>query len=86
MDDSFISLNPYVCFPVLEALLGLTYYGRFYTDCVWRPLMAKVYDAPLALCDKRSIQHDQLIEEDKVYEDHWEEGLYLKYRPSQQWC
>jgi hypothetical protein len=49
---------------------------------VWRPLVAKVYDAPLVLCDKRSIQRDELLEEDKIHEDHWEEGLYVKYRPS----
>ena len=74
---------------VLESLSKckgvISYRGLPFHQSVWRPLVATVYDAPLALCDPRTVHRSELIEEDKVHEDHWEEGLYLKYRESQQW-
>jgi len=52
---------------------------------VWRPLVDKVFDAPLAFCDRRYIKQDDLLEEDKIHSTHWEEGLYLQYRPYHKW-
>jgi hypothetical protein len=52
---------------------------------VWRPLIEKVYDAPLTFCDRRSVQENDLLEEDKVHPTHWEEGLYLIHRDDQKW-
>ncbi|KAF2191376.1 hypothetical protein K469DRAFT_370108 [Zopfia rhizophila CBS 207.26] len=52
---------------------------------VWRPLVDKVYDAPLAFCDRRSVSQEDLLEEDKVHPTHWEEGLYLLHRDHHKW-
>jgi len=55
------------------------------SDSVWRPLNDVVRDAPLALCDRRSVRRDDLVPVDKVHENIWEEGLYLKYRTYHRW-
>jgi hypothetical protein len=44
-----------------------------------------VHDAPLVLCDKRSVNGDELLGEDKVHVDFVEEGQYMKYRSTQKW-
>jgi len=52
---------------------------------IWRPLVPVVEDCPLALCDRRSVPKSDLVEADKVHEDHLEEGYYVKYNPVHQW-
>ena len=47
--------------------------------------MASVEDAPLALCDRRSVLIGDCVTCDKVHVDHVKEDLYVKYRPGQQW-
>jgi hypothetical protein len=52
---------------------------------IWRPLIEKVKDVPLAFCDARSVRRRDLVAVDKVHSDHLEEGWYMKYHPEQQW-
>jgi len=44
-----------------------------------------VHDVPLAVCDRRTVDREQLLSEDKVHEDYLEEGQFLIYRASQKW-
>lgn len=52
---------------------------------VWRPLVPVVKDCPLAFCDRRSVPKQDLVEIDKVHEDHWEGGYLIKYNPDHRW-
>ncbi|KAJ5113780.1 hypothetical protein N7456_002314 [Penicillium angulare] len=52
---------------------------------VWRPLISVVEDAPLALCDRRTIQKEDLILVDKIHPGYWEEGLYMKNQAYHKW-
>ncbi|KAI0868905.1 hypothetical protein GGS24DRAFT_512672 [Hypoxylon argillaceum] len=52
---------------------------------IWRPLVDVVRSSPLAFCHPATVSPDSVLEEDKVHPDHWEEGLFLLYRPSQKW-
>ncbi|KAI1079849.1 hypothetical protein F5B20DRAFT_581002 [Whalleya microplaca] len=52
---------------------------------IWRPLIPVVEAAPLALCDRQSVHPDDILECDKIHDDHVGEGLYIKYRPWHRW-
>lgn len=52
---------------------------------VWRPLIHVVENAPLALCDMRSVRQSDLLAVDKVHETHVNEANYIKYTPELQW-
>ncbi|KAK7422004.1 hypothetical protein QQZ08_009725 [Neonectria magnoliae] len=52
---------------------------------VWRPLHHEVEDAPLAFCDYNSVNPDDLLEADRVYETYNGEIYYMKHNPAQKW-
>ena len=51
---------------------------------VWRPLF-RVENAPLILCDRRSIKKPDLVEVDKVLPDKVEKHFFLIYREYHKW-
>lgn len=51
----------------------------------WRPLLAVLEDSPLALCDFRSVDPNDLVPADRVIPSHEGEVYYLKYNPDQSW-
>ncbi|KAI1345302.1 hypothetical protein F5Y01DRAFT_320952 [Xylaria sp. FL0043] len=51
----------------------------------WRPLLPVVEDRPLAFCDYRSIDPDDLVPVDNVFPHKSQELYYLHYNPDQQW-
>ncbi|KAF2229280.1 hypothetical protein EV356DRAFT_393151 [Viridothelium virens] len=58
---------------------------RFQIVNTWRPLLPKIEDRPLAVCDPRSINLADIFPADKVY-PHWlQEIYYLRYNSSQKW-
>lgn len=50
----------------------------------WRPLVT-VTNAPLLLCDKRTVDVDDLLEVKKIMPDRIEENLYLRFRSYHKW-
>ncbi|RFU26345.1 hypothetical protein B7463_g9993, partial [Scytalidium lignicola] len=50
----------------------------------WRPLI-KVENAPLVLCDRRSVKNEDIVEADKVLPDKVERGAFVFYRSEHQW-
>ena len=52
---------------------------------VWRPIAAPVQNWPLALCDARSIEPDDLIPSDLVYRDKVGETYAFRANPSHRW-
>ncbi|KAF1954828.1 hypothetical protein CC80DRAFT_116765 [Byssothecium circinans] len=52
---------------------------------VWRPLVAVVEDSPLALCDIRTVQEEDLLPVDKVHSTHVNEACYIRHNAGQKW-
>lgn len=54
-------------------------------DSVWRPLHYTVKDAPLAFCDFRSVDRQDLIRCDRISAQYAGENYQLKHNASQAW-
>ena len=52
---------------------------------VWRPLVERVTDCPLAVCDSRTISDDDLVECDLVYKDYEGEFYVLHHAEAHRW-
>jgi hypothetical protein len=52
---------------------------------LWRPIKSPVLDAPLAVCDARSVAPQDLIASDLVFRDRRGETFNLVYNPGQRW-
>ncbi|RWA10866.1 hypothetical protein EKO27_g4236 [Xylaria grammica] len=52
---------------------------------VWRPLNRIVEDCPIAICDPRTVDPDDLVAADRVTPDFAVELYYLKYNANQRW-
>jgi hypothetical protein len=52
---------------------------------LWRPITSPVLDAPLAMCDARSVTPKDLVASELVYRDRRGETYNLTYNPTQRW-
>jgi hypothetical protein len=52
---------------------------------VWRPIRGPLQDAPLAVCDARSIAPQDRISCDLIYRDRLTETYSFNYRPDHRW-
>jgi hypothetical protein len=59
--------------------------GRFAIVNVWRPLFGPLKDAPLALCDARSVAPQELVASDLVFRDRVGETYSATYSPDHRW-
>ncbi len=59
--------------------------SRFQILNLWRPLVDPVEDYPLALCDARSLQPDDLVSAERRAVNHIGEIQLAKYSPQQRW-
>ena len=59
--------------------------GRVEVINLWRPLFSPLQDAPLAVCDSRTLAADDLIPSDLVYKERVGETYSVKYNPAHQW-
>ena len=64
-----------------EALLR----RRFSIFNVWRPIRGPLEDAPLALCDARSVAPEDLVATDLVYKDRIGEIYNVKHSAAHRW-
>ena len=55
-------------------------------DSTWRPLLPVLEDRPLALCDARTVEPDDLIAADRILPDRVGEVYYLRHNKRQRWC
>jgi len=69
--------------PPKEALAQL--HRRFAIVNFWRPIGGPVQQAPLAMCDARSIEVDDLIPSDLVYREWTGETYSFAYNPGHRW-
>lgn len=58
---------------------------RFLEVNVWRPIRGPLEEAPLAVCDARTIDLDDLIASDLIYPDKVGETYNLSYNPKHRW-
>jgi hypothetical protein len=59
--------------------------GRVQIINVWRPIKGPLLDAPLAVCDARSVEPEDLVPSDLIYPDRIGETYSVSYRPSHRW-
>jgi len=59
--------------------------GRFQIINVWRPLVDPVEDYPLALCDARSLDPEDLIDSERRAPNHIGEIQLAVHAPEQRW-
>jgi hypothetical protein len=52
---------------------------------VWRPLFRVVETAPLAFCDKQTVDYEDLIAADRVIPEYAGEIYYLKHNQNHRW-
>jgi hypothetical protein len=57
----------------------------FDSDSTWRTLNPMLEDRPLALCDSRSVEPDDLVAADRIIPDRVGEVYYLTYNPNHRW-
>jgi hypothetical protein len=58
---------------------------RFAIVNLWRPITGPLQDAPLALCDARTVTAQDWAEQDLIYADRTGEIYALKYNPAHHW-
>jgi hypothetical protein len=52
---------------------------------LWRPIRGPLQDAPLAVCDARTVEFDELVGSDLVYPNRVGETYSVKYNPEHRW-
>ena len=58
---------------------------RFAVIKVWKPICGPVETAPLAVCDARTIQPQDLVATDLIYQDRVGEVYSLAFDPGHRW-
>ena len=69
--------------PAEEAEMLL--HHRFAVINVWRPIHGPVQESPLAVCDARSIDHEDFIPTELVYRDRKGEVYSVAFNPRHRW-
>ncbi|KAL2671551.1 hypothetical protein Neosp_014141 [[Neocosmospora] mangrovei] len=80
--------GPQLIKTVLGATNQLQYLNTKYRIRIvntWRPMVEKLDDQPLAVCDFRTLKLDNLIAADRIYVSLRTQLYYLKYDPAQRW-
>lgn len=67
--------------PAAETLLR----RRFAVICAWRPIRGPLHDAPLALCDSRSVKRTDLVAMDVIHRGRVGEAYAVKHDPAHRW-
>jgi hypothetical protein len=59
--------------------------GRVQVINLWRPIRGPLRDAPLAVCDARSVAPGDLVPSDLVYRDRVGETYGVTFNPQHRW-
>jgi hypothetical protein len=59
--------------------------GRVQVINLWRPIKGPLLDAPLAVCDAKSVDPADLVPSDLVYRDRVGETYSVTYNPAHRW-
>ncbi len=69
----------------LPAESGELLKGRVQVINLWRPLHGPLWDAPLAVCDARTVDQADLVPSDLIYPDRVGETYSVSYNPAHEW-
>jgi hypothetical protein len=59
--------------------------GRVQVINMWRPIRGPLRDAPLAVCDSRTVAAEDLVPSDLVYRERVGETYSVRYNPAHRW-
>jgi hypothetical protein len=59
--------------------------GRVQVINLWRPIKGPLLDAPLAVCDAKSVDPEDLVPSDLVYRNRVGETYSVRYNPAHRW-
>jgi hypothetical protein len=59
--------------------------GRVQVINMWRPIRGPLRDAPLAVCDSRTVDPQDLVPSDLVYRERVGETYSVKFNPAHRW-
>ncbi len=59
--------------------------GRLQVINLWRPIRGPLRDAPLAVCDARTVSPDDLVPSDLVYHERVGETYSVTWNPAHEW-
>jgi hypothetical protein len=59
--------------------------GRVQVINLWRPIRGPLRDAPLAMCDGRTVAPDDLVASDLIYPNRSGEIYSVRYNPGHRW-
>ncbi len=59
--------------------------GRVQVINMWRPIRGPLRDAPLAVCDSRTVAANDLVPSDLVYRERVGETYSVRYNPAHRW-
>jgi len=59
--------------------------GRVQVINMWRPIRGPLQDAPLAVCDSRTVAAADLVPSDLVYRERVGETYSVRYNPAHRW-
>lgn len=59
--------------------------GRVQIVNLWRPVVGPLWDSPLALCDARSVDPEDLVASDLIFPDRVGETYAVTYNQAQRW-
>jgi len=59
--------------------------GRVQVINMWRPIRGPLRDAPLAVCDSRTVDPADLVPSDLVYRERVGETYSVRYNPAHRW-
>jgi len=59
--------------------------GRVQVINLWRPIRGPLLDAPLAVCDARTVEPEDLVASDLIYPHRVGETYSVTHRPSHRW-
>jgi hypothetical protein len=60
-------------------------HGRIQAITLWRPIRGPLFDAPLAVCDARTVDPEDLVPTDLVFPDRVAESYSVTYNPRHVW-
>jgi hypothetical protein len=56
-----------------------------YPSSIWRTISTPVQDCPLALCDFRTVEPEDLVSADIIFPHYQDEAYEVLYNPDQRW-
>ena len=83
--DQTVKSGPQRVRDLLPAEAAKLLAGRVQIINLWRPIRGPVRDAPLAVCDARSVAPEDLMPSDLVYRDRIGETYSVTWNPAHRW-